>query len=231
MSIMQPLVLKPVSKMHLFCRDGTLRVWSCGQEKCLEPPVALNDVANCCDIVHIDGLDEFNFPPFEDQGDVDMSDIDRSNEVGTKDKLVCVGGENGFVALVNLHARRIVHRFKAGSAVNTVRFYGCSHLMVGCEDGSISIHKLSQMDAAPSITHDSNSSVLRILPMPGRDGFVGARGDGTCVFYPIVPNNSGAFRQALFLDAHGSRDPHFDYVLDIHGERLDFVRKCVMSFF
>ena len=74
-----------------------------------------------------------------------MFSPDRSDEVGTDNKLVCVGGENGFVSLINLRARTVVYRLNAGSAVNSVRFYGCSHLLVGCQDGSITAHKLSQV--------------------------------------------------------------------------------------
>ena len=33
-------------------RDGTIRVWSCGKGRCLEPPISIDDVANSCDILN-----------------------------------------------------------------------------------------------------------------------------------------------------------------------------------
>ena len=53
-----------MTRANSIFRDGTLKLWSCGQGKCLEPSVAIGDVINCCDIINIEGLDEFTFPPF-----------------------------------------------------------------------------------------------------------------------------------------------------------------------
>ena len=35
-------------------RDGTVRVWSCGKSKCLEPAISIEDVVNCCDIINVE---------------------------------------------------------------------------------------------------------------------------------------------------------------------------------
>jgi len=172
-------------------KDGTLKLWSCGQGKCLEPSVAIGDVINCCDIINIEGLDEFTFPPFnktvddQESTDFDPTCIDREHEVNTANKLICAGGENGSVTLVNLHSRRVVYRVQLDSAVNVVKFYGCSHMLVGCENGEIVGFNLSQMEGEPFRWHDSNSQIQSILPLPGQEGFVAGRGDGSCVFYPI----------------------------------------------
>ena len=55
-------------------------MWSCGKEKCLEPPVQLEDVINCCDMIHVEGLDQFNFPAFEPLTDA-MQELDL-NSIG-----------------------------------------------------------------------------------------------------------------------------------------------------
>ena len=31
-------------------KDGRIRIWSCGKGKCLDPPIQMNYVINCCDI-------------------------------------------------------------------------------------------------------------------------------------------------------------------------------------
>ena len=40
--------------IFIYFRDGTLRIWSCGKGKCLEPPISIDDVVNCCDIIQSD---------------------------------------------------------------------------------------------------------------------------------------------------------------------------------
>lgn len=134
--------------------------------------------------MNIEGLDEFTFPPFnkfvddQESTDFDPSCIgkwkvipyhvvfairiwifsDREHEVNTVNKLICTGGENGSVTLVNLHSRRVVYRVQLDSAVNVVKFYGCSHMLVGCENGEIVGFNLSQMEGEPFRWHDSNRS-------------------------------------------------------------------------
>ena len=78
--------------------------------------------------------------------------------MNTVNKLICTGGENGSVTLVNLYSRRVVYRVQLDSAVNVVKFYGCSHMLVGCENGEIVGFNLSQMEGEPFRWHDSNRS-------------------------------------------------------------------------
>ena len=40
-----------LNRLLILFRDGTVRIWSCGKGKCLEPAISIDDVANCCDIV------------------------------------------------------------------------------------------------------------------------------------------------------------------------------------
>ena len=37
-------------------RDGDVRIWSCGKNKCLEPAIAIDDNLNCCAIQTFDHL-------------------------------------------------------------------------------------------------------------------------------------------------------------------------------
>lgn len=159
-------------------KDGSVRIWSCGKRKCLEPAISVEDVINCCDIATI-GESGFHMPiPNADS-------IDREDEVGLEDKILAVGGENGTVAIVGLMARSVVARTKLSGkniAVNSISFYKESLLIVGCENGKILCFSLPTMKVF-WVLHDSDSSVMSLLSLPKLNGFIAGKLDGTCVFY------------------------------------------------
>ena len=57
-------------------RDGTVRVWSPGKQKCLLPVIRVQDIINCSDMVHIQDLKDFVFPSFDPLTDEMESDDD-----------------------------------------------------------------------------------------------------------------------------------------------------------
>ena len=45
--------LKYIKIYFHITRDGTVRIWSCGEGKCVEPAISIGDVVNCCDIINV----------------------------------------------------------------------------------------------------------------------------------------------------------------------------------
>ena len=167
-------------------KDGTVRLWSCGKNKCLEPVIEVEDIVISCDITSVpdqEFLRGISFPDFEPPRSIaDISGIDRTDEVLTENKLLAVGGENGWLSLINLYQRKIVFRVNLGKAVNVAKFHHGNNLLVGTDDGMIRNYDICQMSKCLEIIHDSNSPVISLLSVA--DGFFAGRTDGSCVYYP-----------------------------------------------
>ena len=119
---------------YFFFRDGTLRLWSCGKQKTLEPVIELSDNVNTVDIT------ESNLNILS----TDTNDMNE-DEVGTLGKLIVTGGESGAVKLIDLRGRNILNHFKLHAAVNVVKFFDENHIIAGTEDGRISIIHVPDM--------------------------------------------------------------------------------------
>ena len=57
--------------------------------------------------------------------------VDDEDEVGTENKLLVVGGENGIVAILNLRSREILRQTKLDFSVNCVKFFSSQLCLVG----------------------------------------------------------------------------------------------------
>ena len=85
---------------------------------------------------------------------------------------------------------------KLTSPVNCVKFFNDSLVLAGCEDGSISIIGLPQMQVIGEI-HDSASSIQSLLVL--RNSFVGGKYDGTCVCYSLDSNNGQVGKERIVM--------------------------------
>jgi len=57
--------------------------------------------------------------------------VDDEDEVGTENKLLIVGGENGIVAILNLRSREILRQTKLEFSVNCVKFLSSQLCLIG----------------------------------------------------------------------------------------------------
>ena len=153
--------------------------------------------------------------------------VGRQHEVDTLDKLVVVGGENGFVSLINLYERSIVYRFSVASAVNVVTFYGCGMVLIGSEDGKVVSFKIADLKSPHKMWHDSNSSVQSVLAIPSLDGFVVGRGDGSCVFYSMMDDKKRVVLTGADIDPVTSLAADLDHVYA--GARDGCIRKYALN--
>ena len=154
-------------------KDGHIRLWSCAQQKTIEPTIAINDCINCIDI------SESNLNLLSTNENMSEDEV----EVGTQGKILIVGTENGSVHLVDLKGRSIINSVKLNSgAVNSIKFLtSCDNIIVaGTEDGAVNIISLPDMKILQQI-HDSDSSVQCLLPL--KNGFLCGKYDGACVWY------------------------------------------------
>lgn len=164
-------------------KDGTLRIWSCGKGKCLEPPISIDDVANCCDIIQSDQSAFLMTSPAGDS-------VDHENDVGLENKIFAAGGENGTIALVSLYSRSILAMKKLTGkipAINTVSFVSDKLILIGCENGKVLCLSVPDLTNVWTI-HDSDSPILSLLSLTTRNGFIAGKQDGSCIFYRFNSN-------------------------------------------
>ncbi len=57
--------------------------------------------------------------------------VEDEDEVGTENKLLIVGGENGIVAILNLRSREILRQTKLDFSVNCVKFLSSHICLIG----------------------------------------------------------------------------------------------------
>ena len=86
------------------------------------------------------------------------------DEVGTENKLVIVGGDNGIVSVIDLRMRQILRQTKFDSGVNCVKFASRDVFVVGCVDGSIYVVGVDDLKRR-KVFHDSDSPVTSLSAM------------------------------------------------------------------
>ena len=180
-------------------KDGFIRLWSCGQQKTIEPKIEINDIINSLDMCDSDSslLDS----------DPDVMDED---EVGTLGKLLGVGTENGSVLLVDLKGRKVISSIKLNSAVNKVKFYD-NFLVAGTQDGMVQVLCIPDLFVKHKI-HDSNSAITAIQPL--KNGFLIGQHDGTCIWYGLDSNSDSEVNHQKILLSGADIDPVNDIAKD-----------------
>lgn len=151
-------------------RDGTARLWHCGKGLCIAIVFQSTQDLNCCDIgVVADG--------------VTTAETDNELEIGTRDKIVLIGTEQGEIYSVVLSTRDISYVIRTETAVNAILYFSKTQFVAGDEDGRVLVYSLDRGDLV-KIIHESNSPV-RCLARFKENGVLVGRHDGTVTFYDI----------------------------------------------
>jgi len=154
-------------------KDGSARLWSCGEGKCLSVLTNLEDIINCCHL-----SDETSFLPQE------RINKTVNGEVGTENKLLALGGENGSIEIIDVAGRKSVFSSRISSSVNSV-YLSKSCLFVGCQSGEVYTFL---PNGSKNTLLCSQSPVLSLIPCFG--SLCVARQDGSVTIHDTSGNAS-----------------------------------------
>ncbi|KAG0431946.1 hypothetical protein HPB47_021260, partial [Ixodes persulcatus] len=148
-------------------KDGTARLWDCGQSACLGTLAEFeHDAINCCALGSSAAID---------LGCREEPSNDR--EVGTEGKLLVVGTEAGTLRGVGVHSRQTVFELKAASAINCCCSMGQNRFLYGTQGGDIYMLDARQ-PREPSLTW-ANSSSPALSLITHKQGFMVGRDQET----------------------------------------------------
>ncbi|KAK7865824.1 hypothetical protein R5R35_001281 [Gryllus longicercus] len=155
-------------------KDGFAKLWDCGMSACLADLVNHKSAINCCCLTVTSGNIKIEDP-----------EIASSNrEIGTKDKLLIVGCEDGGVFVVAVWNRKEIQSQSLESAVNCITSLGDQYL-VGCQNGQILMFKIGEGVNEPALCwFESNSAILSVLCY-NEIGFFAGRADGSCTYFDV----------------------------------------------
>jgi len=153
-------------------RDGTARLWDCGTAQCLHKfDTHSGSVINNCRIAqyHSPGVNQ-------DDG---HEGITHERECGTRDKLLLLAREDGFLDGVDLYSKEEVFSVACHSAVNDCCFVSENHVVVGLEDGKDVYFDVRNTTSPTHILSHGRSPITCVREFPGESVLLG-RGDGAC---------------------------------------------------
>ncbi|KAJ9591875.1 hypothetical protein L9F63_001598, partial [Diploptera punctata] len=136
-------------------KDGTARLWSCGEAMCLATLLKLETTINSCSLGIANNKMQLGEP----------EQSPSEHEVGTGNKVLLVGCEDGTVNCIAVQSRKKLFSLIHNSAVNCVAVLSAEQFIVGCQDGQILLYE-SQQPSEPVVRwFESNSAILCILPV------------------------------------------------------------------
>lgn len=133
-------------------------------------------------------------------------------EIGTEDKVLIVGCEDGVLASVAVRSRKILSRKALPSAINCVTPVNEEVVAVGCHDGQVFLFSTANLEKPQCTWFESNSPALSLLYH--NDGVFVGRTDGTCTYLPF--KDSGESHKRLQLTGP-EYDPIYDISTDGHA--------------
>lgn len=154
-------------------KDGSSKLWDCGNCACLATLFVTNNIFNCCTI----GLLPQFFNPIREEPI-------NSREVGTNNKLLLIGSDEGYVYGIGIHSRKKLFTINASSAVNKVLMLN-EKIIIGCQNGTIKIYTLPNIEAPVQTFCESTSPVLSGCTFKDYGFFVG-RNDGTVTYFDCL---------------------------------------------
>lgn len=150
-------------------KDGTARLWHCGKALCVAIIFESMFNLNCCDIGKI--------------SDEVITEVNNELEIGTEDKILLIGTEEGQIIGIILATRNIAFTIVTPTAVNAILYCSKTDFVAGGEDGTVLVYSLETGSLKKTI-HESNSPV-RSLARLDENGILVGRHDGTVTYYDI----------------------------------------------
>ncbi|XP_050435955.1 proteasomal ATPase-associated factor 1-like [Adelges cooleyi] len=153
-------------------KDGTAKLWHVASGKVLDNLIKLDTSINCCSLNKLKhrNLGERKIPTTE-------------TEVGTDDKVLFIGCENGILSMIGIYSREIIVSSKLDVAVNACLINDDSRLFAGCNDGRVLL--LDDNLVTLYTVNDTTSPVKCMCIF--KDRIVSGHADGSCV----ARSNSG----------------------------------------
>ncbi|CAH1798864.1 unnamed protein product [Owenia fusiformis] len=150
--------------------DGTVKLWDCGQQKCLGTIEPNTGVLNCCAVQKV-------------YSDVTLGgtreNIDE-REVGTAGKMLLTGGEGKLLKAYGLQSRESVFELQCHDAVNCVTFLSDVTAVCGTQSGHIVVIDIRNPSVPLKEYKDTRSAILSVLTHT--QGFLASTGDGSCFY-------------------------------------------------
>lgn len=201
-SIMDVAIVDRGRNVVSVSKDGTARLWDCGKSACLGVLAELPSVINCCAITAVSNkvpLGERDEPPSE-------------REIGTEDKVLIVGCEDGVLASIAVRSRKTLSKKALLSAINCLAPVNEETVAVGCHDGQVFLFNPANLETPLCSWYESNSPALSLLCHT--EGIFVGRTDGTCTYLPFKDSNRSPKRIQLTGPEY---DPIYDIATDGHA--------------
>ncbi|VVC93328.1 unnamed protein product [Leptidea sinapis] len=187
-------------------RDGTAKLWDVGKANCLDDIIKDQGQINCCAI----GVSCDDVP------------VENTREVGTGNKIVVVGCEDGMVVGTHVAKREEIFRRQLESPCNACVIID-QVVIIGCNNGKI-IHIDLQSGDVKKELHESASPVLSLGCLSDVLYVVG-RQDGNCAVMSLQDTFNSVRVQLTGSDCDGIRDVSFNGKWIFAGCRDARVRK------
>lgn len=131
-------------------------------------------------------------------------------EVGTENKILLVGCEDGSIHCIAVRNRRSLFTKKLDSAVNCCCCVNAGIFAVGCQSGNVYLLTISDDNQhILMMWSETNSPALSAAPYKGKGFFIGHH-DGSCVFRSVHD-----YQCPIRLSLTGSNgDPIYDICCD-----------------
>lgn len=152
-------------------KDGSARLWHCGEGICLDTVLKTTSDLNCCSIGKV-------------PEDIETRSIQNEREIGTADKIFLAGSEDGDIFAVVLSTRKVLFVIKVDSAVNAIAYFSQEMFIAGTQGGQIYVYNLKDGSLLKTV-HESNNPVLCLAVFKDK-GFLVGRHDGTVSYHSLL---------------------------------------------
>ncbi|KAE8586360.1 hypothetical protein XENTR_v10021641 [Xenopus tropicalis] len=149
-------------------RDGTARLWDCGQAACISVVNNSSVPINAIALGAVDNAVNLGSP----------KEAPSDREIGTEGKLLILAREDKMLEGVSLQSRDSVFIFEGSDVFNCCTFISSVGLLAGGQDGNIFHLDVRNPKTPVETICRTGSPVLSLVPF--RDGYIASHGDGSC---------------------------------------------------